>query len=106
MIAREFFCAVPTGPPPALLCGSKGKMSREKGIFQEKHSPQKKNVPENATKRGGNLSQQQNILILPPNCGGNDHAKNNVLENATKRGETITAEDKCPGNRHKTGERM
>ncbi len=109
MIAREFFCAVPTGPPPALPCGSKGKMSREKGIFQEKHSPQKKNVPEiatkrggnhrakknvpeNATIRGGNLSQQQNILILPPNCGGNDHAKKNVLENATKRGENTTAE--------------
>jgi hypothetical protein len=30
-------------------------MSREKGIFQEKHSPQKKNVPENATIPGENV---------------------------------------------------
>ena len=135
-------CTVPTGPPTALLCGSRGKMSRKKGIFQEKHSPQKKNVPKNATKLGetaaaekecpgkrhnsgrkccgggetslfwgsnrekmpprrenvpgnptkcgGNLSQQQNILILPPKRGGNHRAKENVLKIATKHGENLS----------------
>ena len=68
--------------------------------------PRRENVLKIATKRGGNLSQQQNIHISPPKCGGNDRAKENVPKIATKRGGTISAEEKCPGNRHKTGEMM
>ena len=65
-------------------------MSRKGGIFREKHSPQKGNVLKIATKRGGNLSHQQNILISPPKCGGNHRAKKNVPETATKRGENLS----------------
>jgi hypothetical protein len=64
--------------------------------------PRRENVLKIATKHGENLSQQQNILILPPKRGGNHRAKKNVLKTATKPGETAAAERKCPGNRHKT----
>ena len=65
-------------------------MSRKGGIFREKHSLQKGNVLKTTTKHGENLSQQQNIHISPPKCGGNHRAKKNVPKIAKKHGEILS----------------
>ena len=54
---------------------------------------------------GCGVTWQQNIHILPPKRGGNDHAKKNVPKNATKRGGNLSQQQnilisppKCGGN--------
>jgi hypothetical protein len=77
-------------------------MSRKKGIFQEKHSPQKKNVPENATIPGENAAEKGK-------CPENRHktwrkslpaAKHPYFTPETWR--KSPRKEKCPENRHKT----
>ena len=78
------------------------------------------NIPETATKQGGNTLPQQNILIFPrfhgqntsplqnipetpPKPGQNPSQQQNIPEIAQKPGQTATTKRKCPGKRHKTG---
>ena len=94
MIPREFFCTVPTGPAPALLCGSRGKMSRKKGIFQEKHSPQKKNVPENATIPGENV-----VAVGKHPCFGGKTGKNHRRRGKMSRKTPQNVEEISPSSK-------
>jgi hypothetical protein len=73
-------------------------MSREKGIFQEKHSPQKNNVPETPQNVEEPSPQRENvpkIATIPgemaaavgkhPGCAGNSGRKMHATENTCNK---------------------